>query len=67
LLLDGVSKQSELETAALDVAWSEAKTASKPPVKITAAGTAVLQLSAASRSATNTGVYYLCGIYVTSP
>jgi hypothetical protein len=67
LLLDGVSKQSEVESTTADITWTEAKTASKAPVKITASGTAVLQLSAASRSTTNTGTYYLCGVYVTSP
>lgn len=67
LFVDGASKQSETETATADVAWSSGTGASKPAVAITAAGSAVLQLSAGSLSNTNTGTYYLCGVHVTSP
>ena len=63
----GASLQNEVEGATKDLAWSGSPTASKPAVAVTAGGTGVLQLSAASRSATNKGTYYLCGVHVTSP
>lgn len=66
LLVGGVSKQSEVESTTADVAWSSGAAASKAPLTIASAGTAVLQLSAGSRSVTNTGTYYLCGVHVTS-
>ncbi len=67
LFVGGESRQSETEVATADIAWSTSTTASKPAVAVTAAGTAVLQLTATGRSATNTGTYYLCGVHVTSP
>ena len=67
LFVDGVSKQAENETAIADLSWSTSRFASKAAVGITAAGTAVLQVSATGRSATNTGTYFLCGVHVTMP
>jgi hypothetical protein len=72
LFLDGQLIESDVETATANMAWRDTaagqpKIATKDAVKITQAGTAVLQLSATGRSATNTGAYYLCGFSVTAP
>lgn len=70
LFVNGASVQSDTETATADLFWSSATgvtTATKPAVVAAAAGTAVVQFSAATRSATNTGTYYLCGVRVTKP
>ncbi len=70
LFTGGTSRQTDTEVATTDMFWSSASGATgatKPAVVASAAGTAVLQLTAGSRSATNTGVYYLCGVHVTSP
>ncbi len=72
VFVGGSSKQSETETAAQDLWWSSAatgaaKSPTKPGIKVSASGTAVLQLTAAGRSTTNTGTYYECGVHVTSP
>ena len=70
LFVNGVSAQSDTETATADLFWSSATgvtTATKPAVVAAAAGTAVVQFSAGSRSTTNTGAYYLCGVRVTKP
>jgi hypothetical protein len=67
LFVGGVSKQAETETALADLAWSTSRFASKPAVTATSAGTAVVQVSATGRSATNTGVYFLCGVHTTAP
>ncbi len=67
IFVDGTSKQSETEVATANLAWSSGTGASKPAVTISAAATAVLQLTAGGVSTTNTGTYYLCGVHVTSP
>jgi len=67
LFVDGVSKQVETEVATKDLSWADATWASKPSVAVTAAGTAVVQISATGRSARNTGTYYLCGFHTTAP
>lgn len=69
LFVNGTSAQSDTETATTDLYWSSVtgSGATKPAVVATAAGTAVVQFSAATRSATNTGAYYLCGVRVTKP
>ncbi len=71
LIQGGTSLQSETETALADIGWytstnPDAK-ASKPEVKIAATGTATLQLSGGTRSATNTGVYYFCSVSLLAP
>ena len=69
VFVDGTSKQSETESATKDLFWGDPKApnASKPNISVSAAGTAVLQLTAGGRSTTNTGAFYLCGVYVDSP
>ena len=67
LFVAGTSKQVETESVLADLSWSGGRGASKAPVTATAAGTAVLQLSATGRSARNTGSFYLCGVHVVSP
>jgi hypothetical protein len=67
LFVGGTSKQVETETAIADLSWSESRFASKPAFTVTAAGTAVLQLSATGRSSRSSGYYYLCGVHTTAP
>jgi hypothetical protein len=67
LFLGGVSKQSETEVATKDLAWSDARSASKPSVTATAAGTAAVQITTTARSPRVTGAFYLCGFHTTAP
>ncbi len=70
VFVEGISKQSETESAVKDLFWGDPKTsptASMPNITVSSAGTAVLQLSAGGRSTTNTGTFYLCGVFVVSP
>lgn len=64
---DGSSLQSETETDSADVYWGDGSSASKAGLTITTAGTYFLKVTHASQDATNTGTFYRCGLYVTSP
>ncbi len=67
ILSSTASLQTETETETADIYWGTGTTKSKPEVAISAAGTYYLKVSHVSQDGSNTGDYYRCGLYVTSP